>query len=273
MSQKINVTTDNSIWFHLMRIAELIQLRDLLRELVMRDMKIRYEGTALGFAWTLINPLLFVGVFYFLFNVVLDVGTSRFTSYTLIGMLIYTWFQSSLVEACSIARSNRDLVRRPQFKVAVLPLVSVTGNLIHLLLAFPILAVILLIEGSRLSAVLLTLPIVIIVQFIFTVGLAFLGAAISVLYRDIGYLIDVILRVFFFLTPIFYEVSKVPSQFQAIYSLNPLVPLLDAYRNPLIHGLPPSWNSLLSLGLIALLLVIVGYKLFVKISHRFAEEI
>jgi lipopolysaccharide transport system permease protein len=256
-----------------MKLAELIQLRDLLRELVMRDMKIRYEGTVLGFAWTLVNPLLFVGVFYFLFNVVLDVGTSRFTSYTLIGMLVYMWFQSSVVEACSIARSNRDLVRRPQFKVAVLPLVSVTGNLIHLLLAFPILAVILLVEGSQPSAALLTLPIVIIVQFIFTVGLTYFGAAISVLYRDIGYLVDVLLRVFFFLTPIFYEVSKVPPQFQTLYSLNPLVPFLDAYRNPLIHGLPPSWNTLLNLGLIALLLAIAGYRVFVKISHRFAEEI
>ncbi|MDH3311118.1 MAG: ABC transporter permease [Gammaproteobacteria bacterium] len=256
-----------------MKHAELIQLRDLLRELVMRDMKIRYEGTVLGFAWTLVNPLLFVGVFYFLFNVVLDVGTSRFTSYTLIGMLVYMWFQSSVVEACSIARSNRDLVRRPQFKLAVLPLVSVMGNLIHLLLAFPILAVILLFDGSQPSVALLALPIVIIVQFVLTVGLAYFGAAVSVLYRDVGYIIDVLLKVFFFLTPIFYEVSKVPPQFQTLYSLNPLVPLLDAFRNPLIHGLPPSWNSLLSLGLIALLLVIAGYKLFVKISHRFAEEL
>jgi len=256
-----------------MKLAELIQLRDLLRELVMRDMKIRYEGTVLGFAWTLANPLLFVGVFYFLFNVVLDVGTPRFTSYTLIGMLVYTWFQSSVVEACSIARSNRDLVRRPQFKVAVLPLVSVTGNLIHLLLAFPILAGILLFDGSRPSVALLALPIVLIVQFILTVGLAYFGAAVSVLYRDIGYLIDVILRVFFFLTPIFYEVSKVPAQFQTLYSFNPLVPLLDAYRSPLIHGLPPSWDSLLGAGLIAMLLAIAGYKLFGMISHRFAEEL
>jgi lipopolysaccharide transport system permease protein len=256
-----------------MKIAEFIQRRDLLRELVVRDIKIRYEGTILGFLWTLANPLLFLGVFFFLFQVVLDSGVRKFTSYTLIGMLIYTWFQSSLVEACSIARSNRGLVRRPQFKVAVLPLVSVMGNLIHLLLAFPILVVILLLDGSQPSAALSALPIVIVVQFMLTAGLAYFGAAVSILYRDVGFLIGALLRMFFFLTPIFYEVSKVPSQYQALYSLNPLVPLLDAYRNPLIHGLPPSWDSLAGVGLIALMLAILGYKVFVKISHRLAEEL
>jgi ABC-type polysaccharide/polyol phosphate export permease len=256
-----------------MSLARVAHWRDLLRELVVRDMKIRYEGTVLGFLWTLVNPLLFVGVFFFVFQVVLTTDVPRFTSFTLIGILVYSWFQASLVEACWIARSNRDLVRRPQFNVAVLPLVAVMGNLVHLLLAFPILLVIVVVGGSEPNAALVFVPVAILVQFTLTAGLAYFAAASSVLFRDTGYLIDVLLKLFFFITPIFYEAERVPQEYQWLYRLNPMVTLLEAYRNPLLHGTPPSLESLWILGAIAAIALLGGYKLFTSVSHRFAEEL
>ena len=122
-------------------------------------------------------------------------------------MLVYTWFQSSLVGAASVAFGNRDLVRRPQFRMGVLPLIPVMSNLVHFLLSLPILGIILLLGGSQPSVALLALPLVLIVQFLFTAGLAYLAAAASVFFRDIGHLLEVILSAFFFVTPIFYEVS------------------------------------------------------------------
>lgn len=256
-----------------MKAARLIYGRDLLRELVVRDMKIRYEGTLLGFAWMLAKPLLFVGVFFFVFQTVLAIETPRFTSFAFIGILVYTWFQSALVDASFVAIRNRQLVRRPQFRVAVLPLVAVMTNLLHFLLSLPILIVVLLLGGSEPSAALLALPLVIVIQFVLTAGLAYLAAAASVLFRDIGHLLGVVLTAFFFVSPIFYEAQRVPAEFQTFYRLNPLVSLLESYRNPLLHHAPPDWGSLMTVAAIALLLALVGCTVFERVSHRFAEEL
>lgn len=254
-------------------LARLVYARDLLRELVVRDMKVRYEGTLLGFAWMLAKPFLFVLVFFFVFQVVLTLEVPRFTSFSLIGILAYTWFQTSLVDASFVALSNRELVRRPQFRVAILPLVSVMTNLVHFLLALPILAVVLALGGTRPSLALLAVPVVVIVQFVLMVGLAYLAAAASVLFRDVGHLLGVFLTAFFFVSPVFYDAAHVPAQYQALYRANPLVALLESYRNPLLHGLPPDWGSLLTVAAVALLLAAAGYAVFERVSHRFAEEL
>ena len=253
--------------------SRLVYARDLLRALVVRDMKIRYEGTLLGFAWMLAKPVLFVGVFFFVFQTVLALDIPRFTSFAFIGVLAYTWFQTALVEASFVAFSNRELVRRPQFPLAVLPLIPVVTNLIHFLLSLPILVVVLLLGGSELNLGLLAVPLVVIVQFVLTSGLAYLAAAASVLFRDIGHLLGVILTVFFFVSPIFYDAASVPAEFQAMYRLNPLVSLLDSYRGPLLHGVAPAWDSLLIVAAIAVGLATVGYVVFTRVSHRFAEEL
>ncbi|MFL6623158.1 MAG: ABC transporter permease [Sulfurifustaceae bacterium] len=255
------------------RGAQLVYMKDLLRELVVRDMKIRYEGTALGFAWMLAKPLLFVGVFFFVFQVVLALDTPRFTSFSFIGILVYTWFQSALGDASFVAFSNRELVRRPQFRVAVLPLVAVMTNMVHFLLSLPVLTVVLLLGGSEPSVALLALPLVVLIQFLLTAGLAYLTAAASVLFRDIGHLLNVVLTAFFFVCPIFYGADRVPAEFQAIYRLNPLVALLESYRNPLLHGLPPDWGSLMTVAAVAVLLAAVGYTVFERARHRFVEEL
>lgn len=253
--------------------SRLVYVWDLLRALVVRDMKIRYEGTLLGFAWMLAKPLLFVGVFFFVFQTVLALDIPRFTSFAFIGVLGYTWFQSALVEASFIAFSNRELVRRPQFPLAVLPLMPVVTNLIHFLLSLPILVVVLLLGGSEPNLGLLAVPLVVIVQFMLTAGLAYLAAAASVLFRDVGHLLGVILTVFFFVSPIFYDAASVPAEYQTMYRLNPLVSLLESYRGPLLHGVAPEWDSLLTVAAIAVALATVGYAVFTRVSHRFAEEL
>lgn len=253
--------------------SQLVYLKDLLRELVVRDMKIRYEGTVLGFAWMLAKPLLFVGVFFFVFQMVLALDIPRFTSFAFVGILVYTWFQSALTDASFVALSNRELVRRPQFRVAILPLVTVMTNMVHFLLSLPVLVLVLLLGGSKPSTALLTLPLVALIQFLLTAGLAYLAAAASVLFRDIGHLLSVVLSVFFFVCPIFYDASQVPAEFQTVYRLNPLVALLESYRNPLLHGLPPDWGSLMTVAAVAVLLAVVGYAVFERTRYRFVEEL
>jgi lipopolysaccharide transport system permease protein len=123
----------------LYRSRRLIYLRDLVRELVARDMKVRYKGSALGIVWSLANPLMQLVVFHFIFRLVLQLNIPRYSSFAFSGMLAWSWFQASLLDASGSMLNNRELIKRPGFPVAILPVVAVTTHLIYFLLTLPIL--------------------------------------------------------------------------------------------------------------------------------------
>lgn len=252
---------------------QLVHLRDLLLELVGRDMKIRYKRSALGISWSLITPMLQLLVFYLLFQAILALPLRRFTSFTLTGLLVWGWFQSSLNQGAAAITGNRELVRRPGFPSAILPVVTVTTNLIHFLLALPILLIVLVIDGSNVGPTILALPFVLILQFALTLGLAFWVAGTNVIFADTQHILGVVLMLLFFLTPIFYDPSTIPEQFHLLYRLNPLAILLEAYRDVLMEGVQPDWLALAGVGLFAGLLLYAGYRFFSHVSYRFVEEL
>ena len=134
------------------RSRRLIYLHDLLRALVGRDLKSRYKGSALGILWSLMNPLLQLLVFHFIFRLVLRLDIPRYSSFAFSAMLAWNWFQASLLDASGSMLNSRELVKRPGFPVAILPVVAVTTHLIYYLLALPILMVFLIMGGSHLTA-------------------------------------------------------------------------------------------------------------------------
>lgn len=253
--------------------GKVIYLRDLLRELVVREMKLRYKRSFLGLAWSLINPLVQLLVLYLIFSLVLQLNIQNYPVFLFTGLLVWTWFQSSLVSATSVILENPDLIKRPGFPVAVLPVVTVTTHLIHFLLALPILLIFLFFSSIQLSSVVLTLPFIIVLQFLFTLSLAYLVAAIHVTFRDTQYLLGIFLLLGFYLSPIFYEKSLIPERFQMVYRLNPMVDLIDAYRTILIQGELPGYLPLFVLGGVSLVFLWLGYRTFIRTSYRFIEEL
>jgi lipopolysaccharide transport system permease protein len=149
----------------------------------------------------------------------------------------------------------------------------VTSDLIHFLLELPVLLLFLGLSGSRPSSALLALPLVIVLQFALTLGLAYLVAACQVTFRDTQYLLSVSLLLLFYLTPVFYDGSAVPASYQPFYRLNPMVHLIEGYRAILLQGALPGRLALLGLGVLAGGLAWLGYSLFVWASHRFVEEL
>ena len=140
--------------------------------------------------------------------------------------------------------------------------------------ALPVLVLFLMLDGSQVTSALFALPVVIALQFILTLGLAYLVATFHVTFRDTQYLLNVLLNLLFYLTPVFYEASAIPSRYQSLYWLNPMVGLIDAYRAILAHGtLPNHLISLLVLGLCATALLVYGYVTFKRASYRFVEEL
>lgn len=248
-------------------------LYDLLRELVSRDLKLRYKRSVLGIVWSLINPLALLLVLYFIFDLVLPLDISNYPSFLFIGLLVWTWFQSALFSATTTIVDSPDLIKRPGFPVAVLPIVTVITHLIHFLLALPILFAFLLISGISLSMALLLLPGIMALQFLLTLGISYFLAAIHVSFRDTQYLLGIILLLGFYLSPIFYQTSLIPETYQWLYRLNPMVSLLEAYRTVLIEGSLPTATPLIAILAASIATLWIGYRFFIQASYRFVEEL
>ncbi len=250
-----------------------VYLRDLLRELVIREMKLRYKRSILGIAWTLLNPLAQLLVLSLIFRVVLPLNIPNYSSFLLTGLLAWNWFQSSLLLATSAIVDNRELIKQPGFPAAILPTVSVTTHLVHFLLSLPILLIFLLMDGRPVAHTILVLPLVIILQFALTLSLAYLTATFHVTFRDTQYILGVLLLLAFYLTPIFYDASAIPVRYQLLYRLNPMVHLINAYRTILIQGKLPEGLPLLFITVLSGSLLFFGYLIFRRASYKFVEEL
>jgi|SRR3972149_4225021 len=251
----------------------LIYELDLLRELVVRDMKLRYKRSVLGIAWSLFNPLAQLLVLYFIFGLLFQFNIPHYSSFLFTGILAWNWFQSSLIQATGTIVDNRELIRRPAFPAAILPTVTVTSHLLHFLLAIPILMVFLMVDGIHLTFAILTLPIVIAIQYILILSLAFLIATLHVYFRDTQYLLSLFLQMLFYFTPVFYEASIVPARYRTLYDLNPMMHLIQAYRDILIKGELPDVQSLLVLSVVVVIFLSFSIIIFKRVSYHFVEEL
>jgi lipopolysaccharide transport system permease protein len=254
-------------------VRRLAYLRDAVAILVGRDMKLRYKRSMLGILWTMLNPLAQLMVIGFVFTSVLRSDIPNFSSFLFTGLLVWNWFCSSLIGACGSIVDNRDLIKCPMFRPWILPVVYVTTYLVHFLLALPILLLILFVEHIPFSAVILVLPLVIIVQFLLTLGFGYMVATFHVAFRDTQYLLTVALSLAFFVTPIFYEAKVVPGNYLFLYNLNPMTHVVTAYRDVLLHGRMPDAGTLLWLYLVSVCLLGLGYLIFRRASPRFVEDI
>jgi lipopolysaccharide transport system permease protein len=224
-------------------------------------------------AWSLLNPLAQLLVFNFVFRSILPLNIPNYTIYLFIGLLAWSWLQSSLMGSVTAIVDGRTLIKRPAFPVAILPVVVVIANLLHFLLALPILFFFLWLAHIPLGASILFLPIVIALQALFTLSLSYFVATFHVFFRDTQHLVGVFLFLFFYLTPIFYNSEVIPDKYQMLYRLNPVLQLLEAYRAILLNGTCPSVSSLLLVGGASVVCLFFGYHVFKRASYRFVEEL
>jgi lipopolysaccharide transport system permease protein len=235
-------------------------------------MKLRYKRSMLGIAWSLVAPLSQALVLLFVFGTVLPLEIPNYAVFLLTGILPWTWFHVSLLDGSLAVVSNRDLIQVPRFPVALLPIVSVTAHLIHFLLALPILLSMLHFCGFPLRITILAVPAVIVVQFLLTVGMASMLAALHVVFDDTRHLLSITLMLCFYVTPVFYDATSIPERYRMAYQLNPMAHLLRAYRGSLMNGQWPSlW--LLPLGIASLGLSALALRILVRAHHRFVEEL
>jgi lipopolysaccharide transport system permease protein len=254
-------------------MRRVVYIRDVLWVLIVRDLKVRYKRSLLGLGWSLLNPLAQLLVLQFVFGILLESTIPHFAAFLFTGILAWTWFQSSLLTATGVIVDNRDLIKRPAFPMAVLPLIAITSEMIHFLLAIPVLLAVVVLDGVPLTSAIAAFPLVVTVQFIFTVSLAYVIASLQVSFGDTKYLLGILLQLLFFSTGIFFDIKEIAPAYQPWLQLNPMVHLIEAYREIFLAGQLPAVEPLLVLLLCSLVLLWVGYRRFLGASYYFVEAL
>lgn len=245
---------------------------DVCLVLVGRDLKVLYKRSLLGFGWALVTPLMQLFVYLFVFRRVFANSIENYPAFVFTGVLVWGWFQSALQQATGLITGSRELVRQPGFPLPLLPHVTVAVRLLHFLVGLPILFIVLWVHNITPSWAWVSLPLLIGIQFLLIIGLAYPLAAIHVTLRDTQQLVGVLLNLAMFLTPVFYGPDIIPQKFHFWYQLNPLAVLIESWRTVLLHGGWPDFPALAALGAVSLALVLAGRRFFVRQSHRFVEE-
>ena len=263
----------------LANLVRLFRYRGLVRILVGRELKARYRGSVLGFFWSFVNPLLLLLVYSFVFTTIIHRGDlaslEPYAVFLFCGLLPWTWFSSSLNESAGILIVNGNLIKKVVFPVEILPVVAVVSNLCHFVLGLPILFGFLVYYGIPLRpAELIWFPAVVAVQLCLTLGLAMILAALTVHFRDVKDLLSNGLTLWFFASPILYEMSAVPPGARAFMDLNPFAHLAISYQEILFHEAPfGHWRWLLAVAGGSVGLFAFGYWLFDRLRDSFAEEV
>jgi ABC-type polysaccharide/polyol phosphate export permease len=265
----------------LITVARIWKQRHLLAVMTSRELRARYRGSALGYLWSLANPLLLLGVYTFVFSLVFQPrveGQSPYPVFLVSGLFPWVWFSSSMHESTASLTNNAALIRRSVFPVELLPLVPVLSNLINFLLSVPIL-VGALVAARALghpvggSAIVL-LPLVLLAHLPFVCGLALALAALAVHFKDVRDIVANVLTLGFFLTPILYSIDAVPHPYlRALIRFNPLTPFVLAYQDVLFLGRVPPLQVWLGMVVVAALGWGLGAWLFGRLSDTLIEAV
>ncbi|MBI1757719.1 MAG: ABC transporter permease [Actinobacteria bacterium] len=268
---------------------------ELLRNLIRKDLKVKYQGSALGFLWSLANPLLLLVVYTFVFQLVLRSGIPAFGFYLLSGLLVWNAFAGAVGAATGAVVGNAGLVKKVRFPLVVLPLTPVGFTAVHFLLQLLVLVVVMLATGYThlLSPHLLLAVPALGVAMLFTVALCFLVSALNVRYRDTQHIVEIALMAGFWINPIVYSVALVREHLHGgwlydLYYLNPMAGVVTAMQsalygqNPTLPGgqgalADPGYLFYLERlgigGLISGALLLLGMRVYARLSADFAEEL
>jgi len=234
-------------------------------------MKVRYKNSFLGYLWSLLHPLAFALIFFAVFKVIMRIGMKNYTLFLIAGLFPWQWFSTSVNAAATVFIGNASIVKKLNFPRNVIPLALVAQDMLHFILAIPVLVFFMAVykKYPSLSWV-YGLPVLLFIQFLMTYGASLVVASANVFFRDIERLITIFTMLLFYCTPIIYPETMVPEKYRGLVNLNPLTPLMVSWRELFIKG---TINPLsIALGLVyAVVIYAIGYWVYRTLSWKFAE--
>jgi len=259
----------------LTNLRELFATYELVWAWTFRIIRARYQQSVLGGLWAILQPTATVAIFSIIFTLFVPVDTKGvpYVVFSYVAMVPWTLFSSSITDMADSLVGNMNLVTKIYFPREVLPIASLLARVIDYLIAFLVVAVLILYYRMPVAPLgWLFIPLILLTQVALALGLGLIGAALNVFYRDIRLIIVLSLQIWFYASPIIYPVTSVPARLRSFYYLNPMAGIIEAYRAVILHQSLPDINLLLSAS-VAVLLLVVGYVFFKRVEPQYADVV
>ena len=256
------------------KLKEIYEYRLMIRSHVKRDLRGKYKGSVLGFMWTFVNPLLQLLVYNMVFSIIMKAGVEKFYLYLFVGLIPWLFFSAAITGGSTCIIAQKDLIKKIRFPREIIPISFVTSQFVNMILSFIVVILVSVISGVRPTiGGILCLPVIMLVEYLMALGIALISSSLTVYFRDLEHILAIIAMAWLYATPICYPEEMVPAEYLPIYRLNPVTPIVNAYRDVLYWGRTPDLRTLLLAVLIGLVTVVLGILIFGRLQRRFAEEL
>ena len=246
---------------------------DLISVLTKKEIKIRYKNSMLGYVWSIANPLLYALIFYFVFKIIMRFQIKDYTLFLISGLFPWQWINNSIAGSAGSFVGNVSLIKKVSFPRLFLPLSQVLNDAFHFLVSIPVIIVFLLFYGKYPTlGWLYMVPLLLIPTFFITYGFALAVSSINVFFRDLQYLVALILTILFYLTPVFYTMKFIPEKYRYLVYINPFTPIIVNWRLVFMEN-RVDWNHYFLSLFYGAIVFVIGYAIYSKLKNRFAEMI
>lgn len=254
-------------------IREIYNYREFLKTNIKKDIRGKYKASFLGILWSFINPLLMALVYAIVFPFILKNSQDNYVTYIVIAILPWNWFTTVISQGTFCILGNADIIKKVYFPREILPLSTATSGLVNYFISVPIILIFLLCSGIGFSFNILWLPLIAITQYILTIGIILITSAIDVYIRDAEYIINFIVTMLFYATPVLYSTTLFPEKYRWLLYLNPMTTIINCYRDIFYYKQSPHLAALLGVLAFSIILLIIGTLVFKKLKKGFAEEV
>ncbi|MBC2455742.1 ABC transporter permease [Clostridium beijerinckii] len=254
-------------------LKELYNYREMLSNLVKKDLRTRYKGSVLGFLWTFVNPLLQLIVYTMVFSVIMRAGIDKYYIYLFVALVPWIFFATSITTSASSIIRNKDLIKKIYFPRLIIPMSVVNGAFMNMIFTMVVVFAALIFSEIGISKYVLLLPIILILEYLFALGLSFIVSALNVYFRDLEHILGIVTMAWMYGTPILYGIDMVPENLQSLFNLNPMTPIILAIRDILYYKKMPDLSHMGLILMWSIGFIIIGYFIFQKLQKGFVEEL
>lgn len=243
---------------------------DLITELAKKELKVRYKNSFLGYLWSVLSPLSSALVFFVAFKVVIKLKIENYVLFLISGLFSWQWFTNSVYASTNLFLQNASLIKKVKFPRDTLVYSMVLNDLVHFVLATPVIFLMMIIYKQNFTVHLVLLPVLICLQFLFVSGVSLVVSSLNLFFRDLERLIVVFTSMLFYMTPIIYSEQMVPQKYKFILWLNPMSYFVILYRDIFMFN-RIEYNLLLTIAIYSVATFFIGYEIYKKLQWRFAE--
>ena len=251
----------------------LYEYRELLKTSIKKDVRGKYKNSVLGILWSFLNPLLQIAVYALVFPLIMKNNLPNYTVFLCCGLIPWSFFATAISRTSFTMVENGNIIKKVFFPREILPLSVVTSEAVNFAISTVIILAFVLGYGMGLSKFIIFYPIILIVQYIFLIGISFIVSSVTVYFRDLQHFIGIALQLLFYATPIVYAPNAIPEEFQWIIQYNPMTYVINGYRDIFYYKQMPDLSSMAMVLVIGIIVCLLGYFIFSKLQRRFAEEL